>query len=111
MYRSERGHWAVVSKTRRQYVGEPIWGGTTLGPLNTRVVERGKEYANIGERMDGRHRKLEERSLALHREIAQRIRSNPALLTKVRKRLSKDISSGQFFGFSHRCNAGMARPA
>jgi hypothetical protein len=43
-----------------------------------------------------RHRKLEERSLALHREIAQRIRKNPDLLTRVRERLSKDIGSGRF---------------
>src|ERR1700741_513017 len=43
-----------------------------------------------------RHRKLEERSLALHREIAQRIRRNSDLLTKVRERLSNDISSGRF---------------
>src|SRR6201987_4034685 len=43
-----------------------------------------------------RHRKLEERSLALHREIAQRISRNPDLLTKVRERLSKDIRSGRF---------------
>jgi hypothetical protein len=43
-----------------------------------------------------RHRKLEERSLALHREIARRIRSNPDLLSSVRERLSKDIRSGRF---------------
>ena len=43
-----------------------------------------------------RHRKLEERSLALHREIAQRIRRNPDLLTKVRERLSRDMRSGRF---------------
>jgi len=43
-----------------------------------------------------RHRRLEERSLALHREIAQRINRNPDLLRKVRKRLSKDIHSGRF---------------
>ena len=42
------------------------------------------------------HRKLEERSLALHREIAQRIRRNPDLLTRVRERLAKDIRSGRF---------------
>jgi hypothetical protein len=42
------------------------------------------------------HRKLEERSLALHREIAQRIRRNPDLLTRVRDRLSRDIHSGRF---------------
>ena len=46
--------------------------------------------------MAGRHRKLEERSLALHREIAQRIGRNPQLLAKVRERLGKDVSSGQF---------------
>ena len=55
-----------------------------------------KEYANIDENMAARHRKLEERSLALHREIAQRIRRNPDLLTKVHERLSKDIHSGRF---------------
>jgi hypothetical protein len=43
-----------------------------------------------------RHRKFEERSLALHREIARRIRSNPDLLSSVRERLSKDIRSGRF---------------
>lgn len=43
-----------------------------------------------------RHRQLEERSLALHREIARRIRSNPDLLSSVRERLSKDIRSGRF---------------
>ena len=43
-----------------------------------------------------RHRKLEERSLALHREIAQRIRKNPDLLTRVHERLGKDIRSGRF---------------
>lgn len=46
--------------------------------------------------MSARHRKLEERSLALHREIAQRIRGNPDLLTKVRERLTKDTRSGRF---------------
>jgi hypothetical protein len=46
--------------------------------------------------MAERHRNLEERSLALHREIAQRIRRNPDLLTKVRERLSKDICSGRY---------------
>jgi hypothetical protein len=50
----------------------------------------------LTEDMAGRHRKLEERSLALHREIAERIRRNPELLAKVRERLGKDISSGQF---------------
>jgi hypothetical protein len=43
-----------------------------------------------------RHRKLEERSLALHREIAQRMRRNPDLLTKVSERLSKDIRGSRF---------------
>ena len=55
-----------------------------------------KEYATIDEDMAVRHKKLEERSLALHREIAQRIRKNPDLLTRVRERLSKDIGSGRF---------------
>jgi hypothetical protein len=50
----------------------------------------------VNKDMAARHRKLEERSLALHRQIAQRIRRNPDLLTKVSERLSKDISSGQF---------------
>jgi hypothetical protein len=54
---------------------------------NTRVLANEKSV---------RHRKLEERSLALHREIAQRIRSNPDLLSSVRERLSKDIRSGRF---------------
>jgi hypothetical protein len=48
------------------------------------------------EEMTVRHRKLEERSLALHREIARRIRRNPALLSSVRERLIKDIRSGRF---------------
>ncbi|HZC35255.1 MAG TPA: hypothetical protein VE242_06560 [Chthoniobacterales bacterium] len=43
-----------------------------------------------------RHRRLDERSLALHREIARRIRRDPDLLTTVRDRLTKDIHSGQF---------------
>jgi hypothetical protein len=43
-----------------------------------------------------RHRRLEERSLALHREIARRIRKNPDLLTGVRDRLTADIRSGRF---------------
>jgi hypothetical protein len=43
-----------------------------------------------------RHRKLEERSLALHREIARRIKDNPGLLTRVRGRLFEDIRSGRF---------------
>jgi hypothetical protein len=43
-----------------------------------------------------RHRRLEERSLALHREIARRIRKNPDLLTGVRDRLTEDIRSGRF---------------
>jgi hypothetical protein len=42
------------------------------------------------------HRKIEERSLALHREIAQRIRKNPELLSRVRDRLVNDIRSGRF---------------
>jgi hypothetical protein len=42
------------------------------------------------------HRKLEERSLALHQEIAQRIKRNPELLSRVRDRLIKDIRSGRF---------------
>jgi hypothetical protein len=50
----------------------------------------------LTEEMAMRHRKLEERSLALHREIARRIRQNPDLLTGVRDRLIKDIRSGRF---------------
>ena len=42
------------------------------------------------------HRRLEERSLALHREIARRIRRDPDLLRAVRDRLTKDIESRQF---------------
>jgi hypothetical protein len=42
------------------------------------------------------HRRLEERSLALHREIARRIRRDPDLLKAVRDRLTKDIESRQF---------------
>jgi hypothetical protein len=43
-----------------------------------------------------RHKKLEERSLVLPREIAQRIGRNPDPLKKVRERLSKDIRCGRF---------------
>jgi hypothetical protein len=43
-----------------------------------------------------RHARLEERSLALHREIARRVRQNPELLTGVRERLGNDIKSGRF---------------
>lgn len=46
--------------------------------------------------MPMRHRRLEELSLALHREIARRIRRNPNLLTRVRERLAEDIRSGRF---------------
>lgn len=42
------------------------------------------------------HRQLEERSLALHREIARQIERNPDLLVRVRERLIKDTSSGRF---------------
>jgi hypothetical protein len=48
------------------------------------------------EQMSMRHKRLEEQSLAFHREIAQRIRDNPELLTRVRDRLIKDINSGRF---------------
>jgi hypothetical protein len=50
----------------------------------------------LSKEMAVRHRKLEERSLALYRGIAQRIRKNPHLFTEVRDRLSKDIRSGRF---------------
>jgi hypothetical protein len=43
-----------------------------------------------------RHARLEERSLALHREIARRVRRNPELLAGVRERLANDIKSGRF---------------
>jgi hypothetical protein len=43
-----------------------------------------------------RHAKLEERSLALHREIARRVRQNPELLAGVRERLGNDIKGGRF---------------
>jgi hypothetical protein len=46
--------------------------------------------------MATRHRRLEEQSLALHREIARRLRQNPDLLARVRERLSKDINSDRF---------------
>ena len=42
------------------------------------------------------HKRLEEQSLAFHREIAQRIRKNPGLLSRVRDRLVRDIRSGRF---------------
>jgi len=47
-------------------------------------------------KMEVRHRRLEEQSLALHRVIARRVSQNPELLTSVRERLSKDIHSGRF---------------
>ena len=43
-----------------------------------------------------RHARLEEQSLALHREIARRVRQNPGLLAGVRERLANDIESGRF---------------
>ena len=43
-----------------------------------------------------RHAKLEARSLALHREIARRVRQNPELLAGVRERLGNDIKGGRF---------------
>ena len=43
-----------------------------------------------------RHARLEERSLALHREIARRVRQDPGLLTAVRERLGNDIKSDRF---------------
>ena len=39
------------------------------------------------------HRKIEERSLALHREIAIKIRENPSLLLDVRLRLEDAVGS------------------
>jgi hypothetical protein len=54
------------------------------------------DYANIEGESAMDHRKLEERSLALHQEIAQRIKRNPELLSRVRDRLIKDIRSGRF---------------
>jgi hypothetical protein len=71
--------------------------GGTIGLVNN--SEGGTYQRNmrvLANEKSVRHRKLEERSLALHREIAQRIRSNPDLLSSVRERLSKDIRSGRF---------------
>jgi hypothetical protein len=65
--------------------GEYHEGGTY--PRNMRILTK---------EMPLRHRKLEERSVALHREIVQRIRRNPDLLGRVRERLSRDIRSGRF---------------
>jgi hypothetical protein len=39
------------------------------------------------------HRKIKERSLALHREIAIKIRENPSLLLDVRQRLEDAVGS------------------
>ena len=39
------------------------------------------------------HRKIEERSLALHREIAIKIRENPSLLLDVKQRLEDAVGS------------------
>jgi hypothetical protein len=41
------------------------------------------------------YRKTEEHSLALHREIARRLRVNPKHLKTVRKRLANDVGSGR----------------
>jgi hypothetical protein len=71
--------------------------GGTIGLVNN--PEGGTYQRNmrvLANEKSVRHRKLEERSLALHREIARRIRSNPDLLSSVRERLSKDIPSGRF---------------
>jgi hypothetical protein len=46
--------------------------------------------------MATRHARLEERSLALHREIARRLRQNPGLLAGVRERLGNDIKGSRF---------------
>jgi integrase len=67
------------------------------------------EYAIIDEDMAVRHRKLEERSLALHREIAQRIRKNPDLLTRVREAPEQRHRQWTVFSFADGCDAGMAR--
>jgi hypothetical protein len=42
------------------------------------------------------HRKIEERSLALHREIARRSRANPKHVMTVRERLVNDVRSGRY---------------
>ena len=42
------------------------------------------------------HRKIEERSLALHREIAIKIRENPSLLLDVRQRLEDAVGSERY---------------
>jgi hypothetical protein len=51
-------------------------------------------YATIEGSMD--HRKIEERSLALHRAIARRVRQDPKHLEAVRKRLADDVRSGKY---------------
>jgi uncharacterized NAD(P)/FAD-binding protein YdhS len=42
------------------------------------------------------HRRIEERSLALHREIAAKIQQNPSLLMEVRQRLEKAVESERY---------------
>jgi hypothetical protein len=42
------------------------------------------------------HRKIEERSLALHREIAVKIQQNPSLLVEVRQRLEQAVGSKRY---------------
>jgi hypothetical protein len=51
------------------------------------------------------HRKIEERSLALHREIARRLRADPKHLEAVRERLADDVRSGKYSSLS-RCRHG-----
>ena len=42
------------------------------------------------------HRRIEERSLALHREIGAKIQQNPFLLVEVRQRLEKAVESERY---------------
>ena len=43
---------------------------------------------------ENRHRLLEERSLALHREIARRLRENPALVSQARANVERWAAEG-----------------
>ena len=42
------------------------------------------------------HRKIDERSLALHREIAMKIQRDPSLLMEVRQRLEQVVGSERY---------------
>jgi hypothetical protein len=92
--------WRTLSSVRLK---APL---ATLGAFARRCGPRCATFDNAPANGDGalalsegtatRHARLEERSLALHREIAGRLRQNPGLLAGVRERLGNDINSGCF---------------